>query len=137
VTTLPDRLALEEALRVVDAALNECCASGVLASVAVVNEFGQIVQLDRLDGAAPMTVELAQAKAQTALNFRTSTHALRALHNDAELAQIAATVRFPLLTLPGGTPLLRGGQVVGAVGVHSGGSGDQQLADRAAVALSR
>lgn len=72
-------LTLAEADQYVSKALAKAAQMRILVSCAVVDEFGELVQVDRMDGAAAMTVEVAEAKAVTALNFRRPSSALRSM----------------------------------------------------------
>ena len=92
-------------------------------SCAVVDEFGELVQVDRMDGAAAMTVDVAEAKAVTALNFRRPSSALQSMEPHV-LEGLKEVVKFKLLPLSGGVPITVDGAVVGAIGV-SGATGEQ------------
>ena len=95
----------------------------VLVSCAVVDEFAELVQADRMDGASPMTVDIAEAKAVTALNFRRPTSSVASLDPHV-LESIKEVVKFKPFPVAGGVPILVDNVVVGAVGV-SGATGEQ------------
>ena len=95
----------------------------VLISCAVVDEFGELVQVDRMDGASPMTVDIAEAKAITALNFRCPTSNLLSMEPHV-LDSLKQAVRFNVIPLAGGVPILVQGMAIGAIGV-SGATSDQ------------
>jgi glc operon protein GlcG len=92
----------------------------------------------RGDGTGFFTPETSRAKAVAATAFRKST---------TELAELAAkgsafwkTVPVILdgeaLPTPGGTPIMRGGRLIGGIGCGGGtGEQDQQCADAGAAAL--
>src|SRR3954466_9055446 len=98
---------LADALALADRALAKAEELDVSVSVVVVDEFGQLVQLDRMDGAALMSPELAEAKAVTALNFKRSTSDVAKLDSSARSA-IESVVYFKLIPLPGGLPIFSG-----------------------------
>src|ERR1043166_4873939 len=95
---------LAEALALADRAIEKAEELKVSVSVAVVDEFGQLVQLDRMDGAALMSPDLAEAKAITALNFKRSTSDVAKLDSSARSA-IESIVHFKPIALPGGLPI--------------------------------
>lgn len=92
-------------------------------SIAIVDEFAMLVQLDRLDNAALASPEIAEAKAVTAMKLNRRTSELSKL-NSEELKSLREAVPFKIMSQPGGVPIVRGGTVIGAVGV-SGGSDEQ------------
>ena len=107
----------------------------VLVSCAVVDEFGELVQVDRMDGASPMTVDIAEAKAVTALNFRRPTSSLLSMDPNV-LDSIKEVVKFKILPLAGGVPIVVNGVVVGAVGVSGATSEQDEEVARAAVSAA-
>ncbi|PPD46104.1 MAG: hypothetical protein CTY15_01620 [Methylocystis sp.] len=115
-------LTLADAKRVAAAAAQEAGRNGWSVVIAIVDDAGLLVYLERLDGAQPASCEIAQSKARAAALFRRPTKALE---------DTVAGGRIALLSLPhitpveGGLPLLHEGQVVGAIGV----SGVQSFQD--------
>lgn len=107
---------LSEALAYVDRCIVKAKQLGVSVSFAVVDEFGQLVQLDRMDGAALMSPDIAEAKALTALNFKCPTSDVSKLDPEA-LRSIGAVVQFTIVALPGGVPIFEGANMKGAIGV--------------------
>ncbi len=116
-------ISLSEALRYVDRGIEKAKALDVKVSLAVVDAFGQLVQLDRMDGAALMTPDIAEAKAVTAANFKRPTGALAQLP-EATRQTIASIVAFKLVPLAGGVPIFEDGELKGAIGV-SGATAEQ------------
>jgi len=115
-------LTLADAKRVAAAAAREAESNGWSVVIAIVDDAGLLVYLERLDGVQPASCDIAQHKARTAALFRRPTKALE---------EIVAGGRVALLSLPhntpveGGLPLTHEGQVVGAIGV----SGVQSFQD--------
>lgn len=115
-------LTLADAKRVAAAAAQAADANRWSVVIAVVDDAGLLVYLERLDGAQPASCDIAQHKARAAALFRRPTKALE---------EVVAGGRVALLSLPnitpveGGLPLLHEGQVVGAIGV----SGVQSFQD--------
>jgi len=109
-------LTLAEAIALIDRGMVKAKDIKVRVSLAIVDEFGQAIQIDRMDGASLMTPDIAQAKALTAVNFGRPTSQLAAMTPDT-LRTLAGTVRFNVVPLPGGVPILRDGNLAGAIGV--------------------
>src|SRR5437763_12040735 len=119
-------LTLADARRYADAAIAAARAQDLRVAVAVVDELGQLLQLDRMDGALLMGPDVALAKAVTALNFQRPTSSLAALAStNHDLVQsLRQAVRFSIMAVAGGVPIARNGTVVGAIGV-SGATAEQ------------
>jgi uncharacterized protein GlcG (DUF336 family) len=133
--TLPTKpqLNLATARRVIDAARAEARRQGWPVVIAVVDDGGNLLSLDRLDGAQFGSVEIAIAKARAAVAFRRPTKAWD---------EVLAGGRLAVLGLPGvlpaegGVPLKVGEAIVGAVGVSGVTSPqDGQVAAAGAAAL--
>ncbi len=96
--------------------------------IAIVDSTGHLVMLHKLDQAQYGSVAIAQAKAETALNFRRPTKVFEdALAAGGQGLRVLSMVN--LTALEGGILLLANGEVIGAVGVsgmHS--SQDAQVA---------
>jgi uncharacterized protein GlcG (DUF336 family) len=119
-------LRLHAARAYADRALETARRLGVDAAVCVVDEFGQLVQLDRMETAPPLAADLARGKALTALNFRRATRDVAAdfAANPEVLAAMQGVARFAILPVAGGVPIVEAGRTVGAIGV-SGGTSEQ------------
>ena len=129
-------LSLGEAMRVSAAAAAEAKRLGAPgAAIAVVDDGGHLLHLERLDGTFPAAAHVATEKARTAAIFRRPTADFESAVNDGRVAFLGNRVATPL---QGGVPILLGGQVVGAIGVSGAASAqqDQELAKLAAAALS-
>lgn len=119
---------LVEAERVIEAATRAAAAEGLAVHVAVCDAVGQLVAYRRMDGANPVSGEIAQAKAFAAAGTRAATTALAPKTIPGEPGwglQHMAGGR--LTTLGGGVPIRVDGTVIGAVGV-SGASVAQDIA---------
>jgi uncharacterized protein GlcG (DUF336 family) len=119
----------EAALKAAQAALAKCRAEGFQVTVAVVDRSAVTQALLRDRYASPNSVDLAQRKAQTAINFRMDTSAL-----DRELqpGRPAAALRGQpnVAAIAGGVVVEAGGSFVGAIGVSGapGGANDEACA---------
>ena len=121
-------LTLEGAKAIAAAATAEARKGNEGASVAVVDDGGNLIYLERLQPTFPQGTTIATEKARTAALFRKPTKILE----DAIVGG-----RTPLLNawsapLNGGEPVVVEGQVVGAIGV----SGASSAARDAAIAIA-
>jgi uncharacterized protein GlcG (DUF336 family) len=84
-------------------------------SIAVVDDGGHLLGFSRLDSAAPFSAHMAPAKANTAALARKETKVYEDIINGGRYAFLTAPDVDGLLE--GGVPILKDGQVIGAVGV--------------------
>ena len=103
-------------------------ALGIKVTVAIVDEGGHLVALSRMDGAMPLSPQLAEAKAVGAAMFMRDGEALAKMAQDRPGFFSAADrlVRVPLIPGLGSALISQDANVIGAVGV-SGGRPDQDL----------
>lgn len=122
-----------EVARVLSAARQEALAHHWSVTIAVVDDGGHPLGLERLDGCAPASAYIAVEKARSAALGRRETRDYEEMVNAGRTAFVTA----PLLTsLEGGVPLRVEGQVVGALGVSGVKPGqDAQVAMAGAAAL--
>ena len=106
----------EAALKAAQATMAKCRAEGFQVTVAVVDRSGVTQALIRDRFAMPGTVELAQRKAQTAVNFKMDT---LELDRETQPGRPAAAIRSnPGATIVGGGVVIQSsGSLVGAIGV--------------------
>ncbi len=102
--------------------------------VAVVDEGGNLMALERLDGTFAMGATISIGKARTAVLFKKPTRFFEELINKGRTAMTALDGFTPLI---GGIPIIIDGQVVGGVGVSGAASAnqDEELALAGANAL--
>lgn len=110
---------LVDARKIADRGIARARANRLPVSIAVVDEFAMLVQLDRLDHANLASPEIAEAKAVTAMKFKRRTSELAKLDPE-ELRSLREVLPFKIMLQSGGVPIVRGGTVVGAVGVSGG-----------------
>jgi glc operon protein GlcG len=116
------------------AAENEALANNWAVTIAVVDDGGYLLGLQRLDGVAAISSHIAPAKAQTAALGRRESKIYEDIINQGRTSFLSA----PLLhgMLEGGVPIVKDGQVIGAVGVSGvKSSEDAQIAKAAIAAL--
>jgi uncharacterized protein GlcG (DUF336 family) len=107
---------------------------GWAVTIAVVDDGGHLLGLNRLDGAAPVSTHIAPAKAQTAALGQRPTKIYEDIINKGRTAFLSA----PLIEgmLEGGVPVVVDGQTIGAVGVSGVQSHeDAQVAEAGIAAL--
>jgi uncharacterized protein GlcG (DUF336 family)/mannose-6-phosphate isomerase-like protein (cupin superfamily) len=102
--------------------------------IAVVDEGGNLMALERLDGTFAMGATISIGKARTAVLFKKPTRFFEELINKGRTAMTAVDGFTPLI---GGIPIMIDGQVVGGVGVSGAASAaqDEELALAGANAL--
>jgi len=101
-------------------------------SIAVVDDAGYLLHLERLDGAGPMTAEVAAGKARTAAVTRRPTKFW-----EDRVKERPVFLKFPdNLPIQGGVPIMYQGECVGAIGVSGVQSHeDEQIANAGIGAL--
>ena len=121
-------LTLEEAQQVIARAQTKARDSGIRVTVAVVDEGGLLVALARMDGAPPLSPQVAEAKAVGAAMLYRDGAGLADLAKDRPGFFSAADrlVRVPIVPGLGSLLIRRDDKVLGAVGV-SGGKPEQDL----------
>lgn len=119
---------LEDAQGIVQRAHAKARELGISVTVAVVDEGGLLLLLSRMDGATPLSPQVAEAKAVGAVMLHRDGAALAALAKDRPgfFSVADRLVRVPIVPGLGSLLVKRGAAVAGAVGV-SGGSPEQDL----------
>jgi uncharacterized protein GlcG (DUF336 family) len=103
-------------------------------SVAVVDGGGNLICFEHMDGAPLISTEISQAKAFTALAFKSNTESLaKYAEPGGACFGMETSVARPLAFWGGGAPLLTEDEVVGAVG--AGGASPDQDAEVAQTAV--
>jgi uncharacterized protein GlcG (DUF336 family) len=121
-------LSLSDANKVIDKAHAKAAQLGIKVTVAVVDEGGLLIALGRMDGAPPLSPQLAEAKAVGAAMFLRDGAALAQMAQDRPGFFNAADrlVRVPLIPGLGSVPIKQDTKVIGAIGI-SGGRPEQDL----------
>lgn len=121
-------LTADEARRVIEAAHKRAEEIGIRVAVAIVDEGGLLMALARMDGAMPLSAQMAECKANgAALTLRDGgSLAQMAQDRPGFFAVAGKLTRMPLVPGLGSVLIRRGGSVMGAVGV-SGGKPEQDL----------
>lgn len=124
-------LTLDDLRAIAAAAESEATRNGWAVTLAVVDDGGHLLWLQRLDGAAPLSAEIAPAKARTAALGQRESKAYEDMINNGRTAFLSAPLQG---LLEGGVPILVGGQCVGAVGVSGVKAAEDAQIARAGVA---
>ncbi len=119
---------LKEAQDVIARAQGKAALLGIRVAVAVVDEGGYLVALGRMDGAPPISPQVAEAKAVGAAMTYRDGASLAELARDRPgfFGVVDRLVRVPIVPGLGSVLIRRDGAVLGAVGV-SGGRPEQDL----------
>jgi len=108
-------LTLDDARRMAAAAEAEARAHQWAVAIAVVDDGGHLLWLQRLDDAAPISAEIAPAKARTAALGRRESKVYEDMINQGRVSFLSAPVLYGMLE--GGLPILVDGDCLGAIGV--------------------
>lgn len=125
-------LTLEDARRIAQAAEAEARAHQWAVTIAVVDDGGHLLWLQRLDGAAPTTVLIAQAKARTSALGRRESRLYEEIVNQGRVSFLSVPGIEGMLE--GGVPVFVNGECAGAVGVSGVKSVDDARIAQAGIA---
>lgn len=107
-------LSLEAAKKIAAAAEAEALKRGSTVVIAVVDDGGYLLVLERLDDTQVASVEVGMAKARTAAIFRRPSKVFEDQVRDGRVAALGLPGAAPL---QGGVPIIFEGKVIGAIGV--------------------
>jgi uncharacterized protein GlcG (DUF336 family) len=129
-------LDLADAQRIGAAAVAEATAHGWAVTVAIVDDGGHLLWLQRRDEAAPISAQIAPAKARTAALGRRESRLYEEVINQGRVSFLSAPGLEGMLE--GGVPVMVDGHCVGAVGVSGVKSTEDARIARAGIeALGR
>lgn len=128
-------LTLDAAQRVIAGAAAQAKRNNSTGVVAVVDEGGNLVALERLDGTFAAGANISVGKARTAALFKKPTKFFEDVIAKGRTSMVALNDFTPL---QGGEPLVVDGEIIGAVGVSGASSAqeDEELAVAGANALT-
>lgn len=127
-------LSLEDAKKIVAAAEAEAQRNQWPVVISIIDDGGHLVLLHRIDGTQLGSVDVAQAKARSALLFKRPTKMFEEAFKGGRQQIMTLKGAVPV---EGGLPLLYQGQLVGAIGVSGVQSHqDGQVAQAGADALA-
>jgi len=122
----------EDVRRMVIAAETEATQNSWAVTMAVVDSGGHLLWLQRLDGAAPISAEIAPAKARTAALGRRESKVYEDMINQGRVSFLSAPTLQGMLE--GGVPIMVDGQCLGAIGVSGVKSSEDAQIARAGIA---
>lgn len=125
-------LELDDVKRVLAACEAEALRHGWAVTIAVVDDGGHLLALQRLDGAAPVSAHIAPAKARTAALGRRESRIYEEMINQGRVSFLSVPALEGMLE--GGLPILVEGHCVGAVGVSGVKSTEDAQVARAGIA---
>ena len=125
-------LELADVKAIAAAAEAEALANKWAVSIAIVDDGGHLLWLQRLDGAAAISAQIAPAKARTAALGRRESRVYEELINGGRTSFLSAPALSGMLE--GGVPILHDGECIGAVGVSGVKSTEDAQIARAGIA---
>jgi len=108
-------LTREDAVRIIAAARAEAEANGWAVTIAVADDGGHLIALERLDGCPAASTYIAPEKARAAALGRRETRLYEEMINAGRVSFLSVPVLQGMLE--GGVPVWVEGQLAGAVGV--------------------
>ncbi|CAN1509525.1 Haem-degrading [Burkholderiaceae bacterium] len=125
-------LELADAKLIAAAAEAEALKNQWAVTIAIVDDGGHLLWLQRLDGAPPISAHIAPAKAHTSALGRRESKVYEDVINKGRASFLSVPTIQGLLE--GGVPILKDGQTIGAVGVSGVKSTEDAQIARAGIA---
>ncbi|MDE2605800.1 MAG: heme-binding protein [Burkholderiales bacterium] len=125
-------LELADVKAIAAAAEAEALANQWPVTIAIVDDGGHLLWLQRLDGAPPVSAHIAPAKAHTAALGRRESRSYEEVINGGRMSFLSAPALQGMLE--GGLPIMKDGHCIGAVGVSGVKSGEDAQIARAGIA---
>mgnify|MGYP003630540235 FL=1 len=127
-------LTLDDVKKIAAAAETEASLNKWCVTIAIVDDGGHMLWLQRMDGAAPISSHIAPAKAKTAALGRRESKVYEDIINNGRYSFMTAPTLEGMLE--GGVPIMINGQCLGAVGVSGVKSNeDVQIAQAGIAAI--
>ena len=126
-------LALADIQKIAAAAVAEATANSWVVTIAIVDDGGHLLWLQRADGAAPLSAHIAPAKARTAALGRRESKFYEDVINGGRTAFLTVPTIDGLLE--GGVAILKDGHCLGAVGVSGVKSNEDAQIAKAGIAV--
>jgi len=132
-----ETITLDDARRVITAAEEKAQEIDCPMDIAVVDAGGNLKAHVRMDGAFVGSITISINKAYTAIAFQQETKSLQEVTRpDGPIFGLSEAHGGRLVVFPGGIPLVRNGEIVGAIGVSTGTiEQDQEVAEAGAAAF--
>jgi uncharacterized protein GlcG (DUF336 family) len=120
-----NQISLAAAKKIARGCRDWAASNDVTASIYVLDNAGEFVHMERMDGQISNSLHSALLKAQTALKMRQPTSIRAAQLKNDPGGFPRYSVFFDLYPVAGGVPIVVDGQMIGAVGVGGIGGGDK------------
>ena len=124
----------DKAIQIVRTAHAQAAQMDVAVTAVVVDEGGRLLALGRMDGARPITVDMALNKAYTAASFQQPTGQLAAVAGQTWFQSLVVSSNGRIMAGGGALPIVEAGNVVGAVAVAGGTDEQDERCAQAALA---
>ena len=124
-----NQISLAAAKKIARVCRDWAASKGGTMSLYIIDNAGEFLHVERMDGQIFNNIRTAMLKAQTSLRTRqpTSVNAAQLKNNPGGIPR--STTYFNLFTNAGGIPIVVDGQMIGAIGVGGGaGGGDENCA---------
>ncbi len=125
-------LELSDVKAIAAAAEAEALKNGWAVTIAIADEGGHLLWLQRLDGAAPLSAHIAPAKANTSVMGRRESKGYEDVINGGRTSFLSAPFIHGMLE--GGVPIMKDGYCLGAVGVSGVKSNEDAQVAKAGIA---
>jgi uncharacterized protein GlcG (DUF336 family) len=125
-------LTLDDVRAIAQGAEREALANNWPVTIAIVDDGGHLLWLQRMDGAAPISAQIAPGKARTAALGRRESKVYEEMINQGRTSFLSAPGLEGMLE--GGMPVTVDGHCVGAVGVSGVKSSEDAQIARAGIA---
>jgi uncharacterized protein GlcG (DUF336 family) len=123
-------LTLAAAKRIAAAASQEASKNGWDMFIAIVDDGGNLMYLERMDNAQLGSLDVSIQKARSALLFKRPTKAMEDVVAGGRIVVMKLANAVPV---EGGLPLLASGQIVGAIGISGATSPQDGIVAKAGV----
>ena len=126
-------IGLEDARRVLAAAVADAARQNLPMAIAIVDSGGHLVAFERMDSTQTGSIAVAIEKARTAVAFRRATK----VFEDAVTGGRNVILNLGVMPIEGGLLLVREGRIVGGIGVSGGTAPQDGVIAAAGVAALR
>jgi uncharacterized protein GlcG (DUF336 family) len=132
----PPLITLAEARAIIEGAIAFTRERNMRMAVVVVDQAGNVVSSDRMDGASLQNIRFAEGKAFASALYRQTTQAMAELYKSRPDRYFGIMNMYPgkIYLVGGGVPLAVDGTLVGGVGVAGLPEGVDEQASRAGIA---
>jgi glc operon protein GlcG len=126
-------ISLDRALAVIHAAIAEAMKRKWKMNIAVADSGGNLVALQRMDGAMLASIQIAEHKARAAATFRRPT---KVFEDGVQLMRLNYLLAFDgIIASRGGIPLIDQGPIIGAIGCSGGTDSQDEIVSKAGAAV--